>query len=308
MSRISPGTVLLAIVAVMFGLLGAYGVHQYLKKEKPQAEVAAPEAVTVPLASTDLKAGREVTVGDVAIMKLTPQQMKKQGISKAFMSNTSQIIGRVLREDVKRRATFDTSLFYPQGTGPSVAQRLRPGLRAVTVSVEIDAAVAGLADVGSWVDVFFRSESDTKKGLPETTVTLLRGVQVLALDQETFDGTRSDPPRGRTKKTTSVTLGVTPQQVAALKVVENRGTLTLALRHPDDLEAVDAGAPRTLDELLNRSASTKHQMEIYRGRRRSEVEFEQDQRITSADVELPIPSATVEPNQQLNTSATLITP
>jgi len=214
----------------------------------------------------------------------------------------------VLQQDVKRGATFDTSLFYPEGTGPSVAERLKPGLRAVTVSVEIDAAVAGLADVGSWVDVFFRSEADKNKDLPETTVTLLRGVQVLALNQETFDGTRTAPPRGTTTKKTSVTLGVTPQQVTALKVVQNRGTLTLALRHPDDIEDVDTDSFRTLDELLNRSASAKHQMEIYRGRRRSEVEFEHDQRITSADVELPIPSKTDDPRQQLHTSATSLTP
>ena len=308
MSRISPGTVLLAIIAVMFGLLGAFGVHQYLNKEKPKAEVAAPESVAVPVASIDLKAGREITLSDIAILKLTREQMKKKGISGAFMSNTAQIIGRVLQQDVKRGATFDTSLFYPEGTGPSVAERLKPGLRAVTVSVEIDAAVAGLADVGSWVDVFFRSEADTNKDLPETTVTLLRGVQVLALNQETFDGTRTAPPRGTTTKKTSVTLGVTPQQVTALKVVQNRGTLTLALRHPDDIENVDTDPFRTLDELLNRRASTKFLMEIYRGRRRTKVDFEQDQRITSADVDLPIPSATVEPNQQLNTSATLITP
>ena len=116
MSRISPGTLLLAMVAIAAGLLGAYIVKQNLERQEV-VEVApeAPEVQTlvVPLSSTSLTAGREISLGDIAIYRLTRDQMVEQGIEGPFMNNTQQIIGRVLRADLPAGKVFDTNVFYP---------------------------------------------------------------------------------------------------------------------------------------------------------------------------------------------------
>jgi pilus assembly protein CpaB len=282
--RFSAGTLLLGIIAVLFGLLGAYIVRKELHKPAAASVQDKQDKIptfTVPTASTDLEPGRKITLGDISLMKLTAAQMKQLGLTEAFMSSTKQIIGRVVKSGVKKGDTFDTTDFYPEGTGPSVAEKLKPGLRAVTVAVESDAAVAGFAIPGSMVDVLFRAEASPRdKNAEETTITLIEAAEVLALNHETVQGSRTDAKdaAGSSSKA-SVTLAVSPRQAAALRVVNGRGTLALALRGQDDneIEAPLDPSPRTLDELLDRR-NNKHKMDVYRGRQLSQVEFNNQER------------------------------
>ncbi|MFT5528310.1 MAG: pilus assembly protein CpaB [Pirellulaceae bacterium] len=281
MARFSAGTLLLGIVAVMFGLLGAYIVRREMHKPKVVTETApveAPQTYVVPMASTDLEEGRQITLSDIAIYRMSGDELKKNGINGAFMNRTDQIIGRVLRDPLSKGTSFDTDLFYPEGTGPSVAERLESGQRAITVTVENADAVSGFASPGSIVDVIFRSEADEDDELPETTITLLQGVKVLAYNNQTFQATTPNAGQGNSDSA-SVTLAVAPQQVSALRVVEGRGVLSLALRNPEDNDLVLDDQPRTLNEVLKRT-NNKHKMEIYRGRSLSQVEFDGRGRLT----------------------------
>lgn len=276
MSKLSPGTLLLGIMAVLFGLLGAYVVRLQMKPLAVAAEQEA-QTVVVPRASTDLKAGRKLTLGDIAVYRLTPQQMQQAGIQGPFMNNTQQIIGRILREDVARGDTFDTSLFYPEGVVPNPAERLQPGYRAVTVNIEAPSAVAGFATPGAWVDVLFRAKRVDEDDLPEMTVTLVEGVEVLALEEQTFTGAiAGDNSRG-SKQEMAVTLAVRPDQAAALRVVDGHGKLSLALRNPNDDTPLSLDLPRTMHEVLDRPY-TKWRMEVYRGGAISSVDFRSNQR------------------------------
>ncbi|MBI1246472.1 Flp pilus assembly protein CpaB [bacterium] len=269
--RVSPGTLLLGVVAVMFGLLGAYIVQKNMQKPQPVAEVNAPNTYVVPRASMDLQAGREITMGDIIIHKLTADQIRQEGLPTSFMTRTSDIIGRTLRVDVPRGASFDTPLFYPEGTGPSIIERLDPGMRAVTIKVEADEAVEGFATPGSWVDVLYRSEADEDEQLPEMTVSLLEGVRIMAVNSTTTE-MRTINGKRQAMEETSVTLEVTPDQAVALRVVNGRGTMALALRHPDDINPNGQLAGMTMDELLNRPVN-KDRIEVFRGRAISQVEF-----------------------------------
>ena len=102
MSRITPGTVIVGIFAVLFGLVGAYGVRKYLQAEKPAPPPpAGPRTITVPLASMDLTPGRTIVLGEVALLQLTQEQidkwMKEGKLPQQYMSNPQQIIGRILK-------------------------------------------------------------------------------------------------------------------------------------------------------------------------------------------------------------------
>lgn len=326
--RPSSGTLLLGIFAVMFGLLGAYAVRKELHKPVAKADVKSEEksqAVTVPVAGQNLEAGRTLTLGDIALMKLTPAQMKAQKITGSFMSNPKQIIGRIVKTPIKEGATFDTPNFYPEGTGPSLTDRLKPGFRAVTITVDQDAAVAGFAIPGSLVDVLFRADavtpanSDPQDQLPEITVTLIEGAEVLALNKDTAQAHRVDGATSALSgKKMAITLAVTQRQAVSLQVTEGRGSISLALRGRDDrvtshgqtaerqvasgdtkVVSADAKAsratseghvdereaalveplPKTLDDLLSRSNTVHHRMEIYRGRQLKQVHFRNFERM-----------------------------
>ncbi len=277
MSRVSPGTLLLAISAVMFGLLAAFVIRSQMANREVAAQPTGPQTYIVPVASGDLKKGRQIVMGDIAILRLTAAEVRERGYTQQYMRNTQQIMGRILNQDITKGQSFDTHLFYPEGTMPSVAERLQPGYRAVNITVSGEAAVAGFAGAGSVVDVLFRSEEGNRdEEKPDLTVTLLEAVEVLAFNRDTSEGVKKDNDSRQRSDTASVTLAVTPEQAAALQVVSGRGSLSMALRHPDDLTRVLPVAPRTLDQLLNRPFKERHKMEVYRGNQLSSVLFEED--------------------------------
>ncbi len=264
MSRISPGTVIVGIFAVLFGLVGAYAVRNSLQTPPP-AEPAAPVLNAVPIASLDLQPGREITMGDIAILRLSTEQIQEQGLPDGYMTNSQQIIGRTLKEPLAKGKPFFTDQLYPEGVGPTISSRLRPGFRAVTVEIANEAAVAGLAPPGSFVDVFFRTTQDKTPDLPETTVTLLENVEVLALGPNVVPGIPAATARSFAG---NVTLAVSPEQASALKVVEGRGELMLALRGPDDEDLPTEIGPETLEGLLGvvvEPTEAPTQTTIYRG-------------------------------------------
>lgn len=262
-------------MAVLFGLLGAYDVRKQLLNPPVAAkpEEKKIELSTIPIAAADIPAGRKITLGDIAILRLTAEQAKKRGFNKAYMSQTAQIIGRVLKGDLKAGTTFSPEVLYPEGQGPDIAEKLLPGYRAVTINVLVDAAVSGFTSPGSVVDILFRSTANDSADIPELTVPLVEGVTVLALNTETSANNKVDA--GKTHQ--SVTVSVRPEQAAALQVVAGRGEMSLALRNPEDTELFTASMPRTLDELLSLKPS-RSKVEVYRGRSMSKIEFKHKDR------------------------------
>lgn len=280
MARISPGTMTAAIFAILVGLAGAYAVRQYLKEAPVVEQVAQePESFYVPTASTDLIAGRQLSVNDITLLRMTWEQLQDSPFAnQPFMRDPHQISGRILRGDITKGEAFLTTDLYPEGMGPGIAELLKPGQRAVTVAIENVGAVEGYARPGTIVDVLFRSAPDTSR--PEITITLLEAVDVLAVGKMSVPGHDVGMPGGgqETQKTT-VTLGVTPEQAKALKVVEGRGEMTLALRASDDVgQVISIGhqsRKMTLHQLLGLPDKVTKSMELYKGGQKEIVTFEQ---------------------------------
>jgi Flp pilus assembly protein CpaB len=193
------------------------------------------------------------------------------------MLDARQIAGRILREPVKAGDAFLISRLYPEGMGPSLAERLKPGYRAVTVPIQMSGAVDGFAQPGSVVDIVFRTSTATDprtSDIPDATLTLLERVEVLAVGGNSALGSRPDNNR-----IASVTLAVLPEQAQALKAVEGRGQLSFALRGPSDVVAASAAQdPVSLERLLGlKPQRPVFVAEIYRGAARQTVTFERDQ-------------------------------
>jgi len=280
-SRITPGTLIIGIFAILFGLVGAYAVRQYL--QSPVEEPVAQESIRVPLASTDLDPGRELTLGDIMLVSMTEQQVKERELPIEYMSNPQQIIGRILREPIAKGEAFVTSKLYAEGTGPKITDRLKPGLRAVTVVVEGTGLVSGLVEAGQMADVLFRTEADAREEIPEKTVTLLENVEVLAVGQNTEPGRKN---QGDPK---TVTLAVTPVQASALKVAEGRGSFSLALRTAQDVgELATQPGPATLERLISFDRPAEFTTEIFRAGHRETMTFEGERLVRKETFDLPV--------------------
>jgi Flp pilus assembly protein CpaB len=220
-----------AIVAILIGLGGAYIVRQQMHRpEVPPMPVAAPQDVVVPVALNDLEVGRTLTINDIAIRSFSPEEFaESEFATMAYMRNSQQIVGRTVRTAIERGQAFMPEHLYAEGMGPDLAERLQAGFRAVTVPIENIGAVQGFARPGSFVDVLFRVDEDTEEERPEVTLTLLERIEVLAINTYTQPGQQVSMDADG-----SVTLAVRPHQAKILKVVEERGSLSLTLRNPED--------------------------------------------------------------------------
>ncbi len=294
MSKLNPGTILLVFLAILFGLIGTWAFREY---SKPQATVAqsvqlaAPAKVIVPMASRTLEPGHEIKIDDIALVQMTRDEMKEHGYDKGFMSNASQIVGKVVKEGIRRGRTFDTKEFFPDGSRLGISERLEPGQRAITVSLTPTNALIGFAGAGQNVDVLFHygeqrkvanldneASSDVavgrytfRKQFQSATVTLVQNATILAL------GNRAAPTADANGVLAGnrvlVTLAVAPRDAEAIRVADGNGELSLTLRGPDDDTAVELGQPKLLSEIIEIDSGVR-QMEIYRGTQVTHHEFD----------------------------------
>jgi pilus assembly protein CpaB len=287
MARISTGTMTVGIFAVLFGLVGAYALRASLTRPAPDGP-PPPRTVNVPLASSAIPAGRRLTLGDMVLVPMTQEDMRGRNYPlEQLMIDTNQIVGRMVQKDLKPGDPFLTASLYAEGTGPKLADKLKPGMRAVTIPIDNLSAVGGSTVEGSFVDVLFRARmrpADALTGKPEipsTTVTLLENVEVLAVARVDVGARRGrdegidlrDVNQQRPAAATgnepivSVTIAVTPDQANIIKAVLGQGDMSLALRGD---KAANNVTPNkyTLEGILGiqqAAANRSNRTEIFRG-------------------------------------------
>lgn len=110
------------------------------------------------------------------------------------------------------------------GEDAGVSSRLRPGMRAFAISVDVATGVSGFLSPGDRVDVYWTGNAEGQ-GM---TRLILDGVRLIAIDQMA-DGDRNSPTVART-----VTVEATPEQVARLAQAQATGRLSLSLRGIED--------------------------------------------------------------------------
>lgn len=268
MARLNAGTLAVAVVAILLALTGAFAVRQFLEGQQARtaesSEPAEADLVKVPVAVTDLDHGRVIRESDFTEMKLSRDAFAKTEYAKiAFIGRIDHLTGRVLREPIKAGKSVGPEQLYTEGTGPTVAEKLPAGMRAVTVKVSGAGFADGFASPGTFVDVLFRSapEKSGTSGTPETTITALDNIQVLAVDVNPYpnSGVGVTQNSGNdAAQEARVTFAVAPSQATMLKALEDRGEISLALRPLPEIE--NAVAHSEPEEPQERHAQTVQQI------------------------------------------------
>jgi len=111
------------------------------------------------------------------------------------------------------------------GETAGIAQRLRPGMRAFTIKVDVSTGVSGFLRPGHSVDIYWTGVVGGAAQSRENDATHLIGtaVEIIGVDQSA-DSNRSTNEIART-----VTVQVTPGDVASLAQAQSDGDLSLAL-------------------------------------------------------------------------------
>jgi pilus assembly protein CpaB len=161
------------------------------------------------------------------------------------LTSTVEVVGKVLGVGMEQGQAYTKNCLVSEGSGTHMAALIPKGKRASGIAVTNYAALDGVLYPGAIVDVLgsFRAtgnagQSDYREPL---SVTLLEGVQVLAIEKNTVvsQDERKDESESITSRGASarrVTLLVTAQQAKILQLAMEQGSLALALRNPLDLD------------------------------------------------------------------------
>lgn len=281
--RMVFGLVLLVGIALAGGAvyLAKDRIAQY-QAANAQAQAALAKVVKtkpVYVATTPLKYGQKLTQDSVRAVDWPENAIPEGSFSEMtdlFPENTDEL--RVVLRDVEKHEPILAVKVTEPGEDTGLTSRLERGKRAFTIKVDVSSGVSGFLRPGDRVDVYWTGRSTVESGTRGGEVTKLieAGVKLIAVDQSA-SGTQTEATIART-----VTVSVSPQQVAGLAQAQSTGKLTLALVGAGDdtiasANDVDQRALLGIAEQEAEEEVAKEKVCTIRTRRGAEV------------VELPIP-------------------
>ena len=179
------------------------------------------ETVPVLLATRELRYGQDLKPGDAEEV-LFP----KDAIPPNSFTSIEELFGAEDEEPREIVRTMEPGEVILQskvtkfGQPATVASRLKKGMRAFTINVDVTTGVSGFLQPGDEVDVYWTGNIQGQ----QTTKLLLEKVELIAIDQ-IADADLAQPTVART-----VTVEVSPIVVASLAQARTSGRLSLALR------------------------------------------------------------------------------
>lgn len=220
-------TIIVVVLAIVCGLSAALGLNMVMAR--PQTTQAEVETVPVIVAKVAITRGRLLTT-DLVEIKPWPKSLAPEGA----LSTLTDVQERAVLQSIQPGEPLFESKLAKKGAVGGMATLIPSGMRAYTIQTKTVASnVAGFVLPGNHVDVLltFRSSGTDETGGGSTT-TLLQKVEVMAVGRVIESGVQQEKVDAQDVE--SVTLLVTPEQVARLDLGQTLGILSLSLRNPND--------------------------------------------------------------------------
>jgi len=219
-----------------------YMVQGYF--EQQNAELAAQRAAAAQnVATVDVLAvnrqmayGEVITTADIQFIKYA-EPFLPEGVfmtQEELFPKGGDELRVVLRQLEENEPIIAIKVTEP-GEDAGLTSRLARGMRAFTIRVDVASGVSGFLNPGDRVDVYWtgRIEGATRGG-GDVTKLIETGVEIIAVDQT------AESNRGEANVARTVTVQVTPQEVAALAQAQSSGRLSLSLVGREDDSVVEA--------------------------------------------------------------------
>jgi pilus assembly protein CpaB len=240
-------------ISCVFLVLGVRQLGQPARQAPIVSSTPSPAMTATPTLLALASAGRAIAVGDTitAAMIRTRAGTATQNPT---IATPAEVIGKVALRPIPLGAPIDRSMFDSES---KLAIRVPAGMRAMSIDTTAEIAVAGLVRPGDRVDVqvIYPGEDaiNGARGQGRSRgETLLQLVPVLAIGDLVIGTAPAAPADGTGNSTAAsappaqpartVTLALTPEQVATLSLAKSLGGLYLSLRNPTD-QVVTAVAP-----------------------------------------------------------------
>ena len=235
-------TVLL-VAALACGAIAVYAGQGYLAEqlEAERARLTPRPAQTrdVIVARRDLAKGDVVTTETMAVRRIPEEYVSGSAVlPEHFDGFEGMRLAAPLRSGEQLMASAIVG-----GDNLAFSQRVKPGIRALTIAVDEVNSISGMLQPGDRIDLLFSArppaEGDGRAPQPEATVPLFQGLLVLATGRQVRAGVDE---RGGARSFSTVTVEVEPEHAQRLVVAQRAGRLTAVLRNPDDPQRMNRKA------------------------------------------------------------------
>lgn len=198
-----------------------------LAQERARAAQSVPTSKIYSPTRTILY-GEPITVDDVALIDYAIKHIPEGAFAtfEELFPEGEDTPRVVLRQMEKDEPVLAIKVTEP-GQGAGITSRLDRGMRAFTIKVDVASGVSGFLRPTDTVDVYW-SGSVRGEGQQSFTQLIKSNVEIIAIDQSA-NGERNEASIART-----VTVQVSPQDVAVLAQAQSTGALSLSLVGDND--------------------------------------------------------------------------
>jgi pilus assembly protein CpaB len=236
-------SVLMLVVAVVFGVAAFIGAQRYLSQTRAEVEDKwrkRYQSIEVVVAAAELPAGRVLRIEDLAKREM-PEAFLPTG--RVTADEIEPLLGQQLLIALSPGDALSVAYLSGHG-GQALASRLQDGTRAVTVPVDEVSSQAGLVRPGDRVDLLLAEEQTVDTERCVSVKPLLESLVVLATGQHQVDPSRGADqmlrsPAESLMSYSTMTLDVTPAQAQQLALALRVGDLIPMLRGQSDTAPVD---------------------------------------------------------------------
>ncbi|MFK7820143.1 MAG: Flp pilus assembly protein CpaB [Planctomycetaceae bacterium] len=217
----SKSLVLLAFAGIC-GLVAMLGVRKALSNKEP-----AVETVSVLVATADLSATARLDESNSEFKAVPVDQVPEGAITDRAQYLERQLLVRLLPGDWVTETKLSDKGSY------GIESQIPPGMRVVSVPVNLTTSHSGMLAPGNRVDVMLTYQARTDSGSMQRTRTVLQYIEIFAVDK-LIDGAKASVNDG----SRNVSVLVTPEQASLLLLAGKKGDIHLALRSNSDVEQV----------------------------------------------------------------------
>ena len=252
----------LLIIAVACGVLAALLGWLYLKAKESQYRAAYQPAVQVKVAvivpKVDIDKAQPLTPENVAVLDMPRDYLPSNAV---LADDWPQLENRLTVQALQKGRPLTWDAVAADGVS-RFSENVELGKRVKTVKVSKINSFDGMLRPGDKIDLM-GTFSATDIGLQEqanysdeVVINVLQDVEVLAAGREDANGRKYEnyydrsTPDGFNMNFSTLSLMLTPAQVARVELAEKAGELVAVLRHPKDSSAAELGQV-TVSSLLD---------------------------------------------------------
>ncbi|SDF02050.1 Flp pilus assembly protein CpaB [Sporolituus thermophilus] len=209
------------VIALVLSLATAGLIYKYLQEA---TQKAPKDGVAVVVAKVDIPPKTKITAEMVSETKVPAEYVQPGAVHELTAA-----VGAIARDRILAGEQIAERRLVIQGKSAGFTGIIPPDKRAVTIAVTEVTGVAGFVKPGDYVDVVATFDQNTVGD--NVSQIILQNVLVLAANRDAEAGAADGAKDKKDAvKTATVTLAVTPDEVAQLALAEDKGKVRLALR------------------------------------------------------------------------------